>query len=107
MTVSEPVIVPLPLTDNEPVKEWWSLASSPKLFEPEAIVIDDDMNVVWISVAVIVPVEFISLNVTFESVLTGWPRLAVMAAILAVAKVMLSLILLTLDVIAAILAEDY
>ena len=69
------------------MNEWWSSVASPKLFEPEATAIDDETKVVWTSTAVIVPVELILLNVTFESVLTGWPRLAVIAAILAVANV--------------------
>jgi len=70
-TVAEPVIDKLLLTDTEPVNEWWSSVVSPKLFEPEVTVIDDETKVVCTSTAVIVPVDVISPKVTSESVLTG------------------------------------
>ncbi len=116
-TVSVPSIVVEPVTDKllltaiEPVNECKSPTSSPKLLEPLMTAIDELTNVVCTSTAVIVPVDVISPKVTSESVFTGCPRLAVIAAILAVAKVMLAAfvsisesILLTLAVIAAILA---
>ena len=45
-TVTEPVIDKLELTESEPVNEWWSSLESPKLFEPVATDIEDEINVV-------------------------------------------------------------